>query len=240
MSIGASIDNDGAAKTLPEPSIERRARWGRVLLWALIANVGFAGVIGPYLLPDELYLSLSTILGGDYVHQGAVLAQRPWVDASHRLLGIALLVAGMFQFDPRLRRSHPVLHRWSGRVFLSLVVVVSVTALIMGLSYPFGGPTEGVFVMTVCVLLLWFASNAWREVRRRRFAQHREWMIRTLGLCFFISVQRLIYIPFVVATDWPDPEIFIFSNWQAVVVVLIAAEYWINLTRTGAAPGRSA
>jgi hypothetical protein len=242
MSTGLSTNHFGVAgAALPAASaVERHARWGRILLWALIANVSFTGVIGPFLLPTDLYVYLATLLGGDYIHQGAVLAQRPWVDMGHRLLGITLLVLGMLQFTPGLRRSHPVLHRWSGRVFLSLVLVVSATALIMGLSYPFGGPTEGIFVMTVSVLLLWFGTNAWRAVRRRRFVEHREWMVRTLGLCFFITVQRLIYIVAAVASGWPDPEIFIMSNWMGVVIVLIAAESWVNLTRTAAAQGSSA
>lgn len=239
MSTGTStIDPMRLHAGTPASTIERHARWGRVLLWGLIGNVAFAGVIGPYLLPHELYVTLATLMGGDYIHQGAVLAQRPWVDVGHRLLGLALLVSGLLQFDPRLRRTRPRLHRWTGRVFLSLVLVVGATALIMGLSYPFGGPPESVFVLTVCAILLWFASSAWRAVRRRRFAQHREWMIRTLGLCFFISVQRLMYIPMVMATDWPDREIFVLSNWMGVIVVLIAAECWINLTRA-AEPARS-
>lgn len=241
MSTGIStIDPMRLGATAPSPSVDRLARWGRVLLWFLIGNVAFAGVIGPYLLPDELYIPLATFLGGDYVHQGAVLAQRPWVDAGHRLLGIALLVTGLLQFDPRLRRTRPKLHRWSGRVFLSLVLVVSATALIMGLSYPFTGPPEGVFVVAVCALLLWFAASAWHAIRQRRFAQHREWMIRTLGLCFFISVQRLIYIPTVVVTDWPDRDLFELAGWLSVIIVLVAAECWVNLTRASVPAGSPA
>lgn len=241
METSFSTDDHVRKGTVALASLnERRARWGRMLLWALIANVTFTGVIGPYLLPRDIFIYLSTLLGGDYVHQGAVLAQRPWVDVGHRLLGVTLLVAGMLQFDPQLRRGYPKLHRWAGRIFLMLVLVISATALIMGFSYPFSGPPESVFVVTVCMLLLWFSASAWREIRRRNFARHREWMIRTLGLCFFIAVQRLIYISMVVATDWPDREIFLLSNWMGVVIALVAAESWINLTRKPVPLGASA
>lgn len=207
---------------------------GRLVLWALIGMIGFTGVIGPYLLPHDIFIFLSTLLGGDYVHQGPVLAQLPVADVGHRVFGILLLIVGMLQFDPKLRRTHPRLHRWMGRTFLSMVAVVVATALVLGFSVPFSGPTESVFVLTVCVILGWFASRAWMAVIRRDFAAHREWMIRTLGLCFFITVQRLIYMVTIVSTDWPDTELFILSNWMGVVIVLIAAESWINVTRSRA------
>lgn len=201
------------------------------MLWALIAMVGFTGVLGPYLLPHDIFIFLSSLLGGDYVHQGPVLAQLPVADIGHRVFGLLLLITGMLQFDHSLRLKRQKLHRWMGRIFLLMVATVVITALVLGLTVPFSGPTESIFVLTVCLILGWFSSSAWLAVRRRDFVAHREWMIRTLGICFFITVQRLIYMMTVVATDWPDRELFILSNWMGVVIVLIAAEAWISITR---------
>lgn len=210
---------------------ERIARRGRALLWFLVVSVTFSGIVSRYLLPQDLYLQIVALVGGEIAQQEAVLAQNPVIDVSHRLLGLSLLITGMLQFDPRLRRSRPMLHRWTGRVFLSLALLIGATGLFMGLAYPFSGVQEAVFVSMACALLLWFASMAWREVRQRRFALHREWMIRTLGLCFFVTVQRLYYMPMVVLTDWPDRESFAMAGWLSLLTVLIAAECWINLTR---------
>ncbi|HEX4870785.1 MAG TPA: DUF2306 domain-containing protein, partial [Nevskiaceae bacterium] len=115
--------------------------------------------------------------------------------------------------------------------FLGMALVVSGTALIMAASFPFGGPTELGLVVLVSLLLFWFGAMAWTRARQKRFVPHREWMIRTLGLCFFVAVQRLVYSSFVLTTEWPDRELFLMSNWISIVLVLVAAECWINLTR---------
>lgn len=215
---------------------EIMARRGRVLLWGLVGYVAIQGVIGRYLVPHELYMQITRSLAGAYADQELVLAQHPWTDGIHRLLGLTMLVLGMLQFDAGLRRSRPLLHRWTGRGFLLIAFIIGATGLIMGLGYPFSGLQEQVFVVAVSALLLWFASMAWTEVRRRQFAEHREWMIRALGLSFCIAVQRVYYAPLWLLTGLPEQQLFALSACLAVLTGLFVAERWIRRTRIARFP----
>lgn len=212
------------------------ARRGRVALWFLVGFVAAQGLLSRYLAPEEIYKEISLLVGGDYWSQELVLMQHPWTEGLHRLLGVAMLVAGMLQFNPRLRRERPRVHRWTGRVFLGLALVISVTGLFMGFAVPFSGWAESAFITEVAVLMLWFAAMAWTRARQRNFTRHREWMIRTFGLSFFIAIQRLYYVPLWLATGLPEREVFLVTGNLAVVTVLVAAECWINLTRNERLP----
>lgn len=217
-------------------NIKIAARRGRVLLWSLFGVMAF-GVVARYLFPYELFLSFIGLITPSYVPQELVLAEHPWTEGLHRLLGLSLLFVGMLQFSPRIRSARPQLHRWLGRTFLSLALVVAASALVIALGYPYVGSQEQVFVVTVAIMAIGLAGMAWQRVRQRRFVQHREWMIRTLALFFFIAVQRLYTLPFLLLTDWPEREIFMICNWLAVFSVLGVAEWWIHATRAAGMGG---
>ncbi len=210
--------------------IPATARRGRAVLWTLVALMAAIG-LGRFLLPQDVFLRLVAITSPEYVAQELVLFQHPWTEGLHRLLGLTLLIAGMFQFDAGLRRRNPRVHRWTGRAFLLLALVVSLTGLTMGLLYPFAGTQEMVFIIVVSALMLFLISKAWTQARARNFTRHREWMIRALALSFFIAVMRVYTVPMNMLTDWPEPEVFISAGWMSVITVLAVAEWWINVTR---------
>lgn len=207
------------------------ARRGRLLLWLLVGSTALTGIGLRYAVPETLYIEIATALVRDYAPQERVLAQIPWTDGAHRVLGVALLVLGMLQFDPKLRRDHPRAHRLGGQLFLGLAAVAAVSGTAISLLHGFAGMEQDVFVVLVSGLLLWFAVSAWTAARRRQFARHREWMIRTFGTLLFIAVQRIYFLPLMLFTDIPGPEVFALTGWLALITVLVAAETWINLTR---------
>ena len=209
---------------------ETIARFGRVLLWSLLLCTA-TGVVGRYALPEEIYVGLIRVMAGPYADQERVLATRPWTELIHRVVGIGLLVLGMLQFDPALRRRRPRMHRWSGVAFLAATLATAGSGLIFGLLQPFAGIPEQSFVLTVAALLMWFSAIACNSARLRQINRHREWMIRTLGLLFSIGVQRVYYVALVHLTNTGNTEVFILANWLALLTVLVAAETWISLTR---------
>jgi hypothetical protein len=212
-------------------NISVAAHRGRIALWSLVAFMAFTGVLGRYLLPEDVFLRGVAVTSPKFAEQQLVLFQHPWTEALHRLFGVLLLVIGMLQFNPQLRRNNPQLHRWTGRTFLALASVVSVTSLMMAIFYPFAGLPEVVFVVFVASLLLFLLGKGWTHARARRFALHREWMIRSVGLVFFIAVMRIYTTPLNLLTDLPEPEAFISAGWMSIITVLAVAEWWINKTR---------
>jgi hypothetical protein len=151
----------------------------------------------------------------------------------------------VLQLWPRLRRRHPAVHRGAGRVYVVAVLVASPCVLAIA---PFGswGPSE--WVSVAMLGMLWPATTitGYRMARLRRFAEHREWMIRSVALTFSIVANRFwgMLCVAVFAPDVPDAaalpgmpghlefaQAMSISVWQSWTVNLLFAEWWILRTR---------
>jgi Predicted membrane protein (DUF2306) len=112
------------------------------------------------------------------------------VFGTHVLFTVLVLLGGLIQLLPPLRRRAPTLHRWNGRVYLLLALLLSVGGMVMlltrgtvgGLWQQVGTAVNGL-VIAIC------AAMAWRHARARRFDLHRRWALRLFpnvsGVWFF-------------------------------------------------------
>ncbi len=179
--------------------------WAGVL-WFTIAAIGQAAFIGFILA----FYGVRTARG-DF----AGWNDKPLIDgyvkgddlgnvvfAVHVLLASVVTLCGLMQLVPALRNRWPRVHRWTGRVFLSL-------AIFMALSGVWLEVVRGTYLSMISavatlingVLILVFAAFAWRHALKRRFEAHRRWAMRTfmvvsgvwflrVGLMGWILVNR--------------------------------------------------
>lgn len=112
------------------------------------------------------------------------------VFGSHVLLAALITLGGLLQLTPALRHRYPALHRWNGRLFLTLAMIMALGGLwatwfrgshlsiVSGLSVSLNG-----------VLIIIFASFTLRHAIARRIAVHERWAMRTFmavsGVWFF-------------------------------------------------------
>lgn len=109
---------------------------------------------------------------------------------SHVLLAFIITFGAPFQLIPQIRNRFRTFHRWNGRLFLIVAVVISTGALILVYHR---GVIGGAFVATgntinaVCILV--FAAMTLRFALKRRFADHHRWAMRLFiaasGVWFF-------------------------------------------------------
>jgi hypothetical protein len=79
-----------------------------------------------------------------------------------------------------------------------------------------------VFTVVQASALLLFTLAAYACVRRRDFAAHREWMVRSYGiLLIFLEGRVLMAIP---ALAHKGMDAVVLVNWFCLVATLIAAE----------------
>ena len=171
---------------------------------------------------------------------------------THIFFGTFALVAAVLQLWPRVRRRHPAVHRFAGRVYLVAVLAASPCVLAIA---PFGswGPSE--WVSVAMLGMLWPATTiaGYRMARLRRFAEHREWMIRSVALSFSIVANRFwgmlcvaVFAPSAsdgsalpgAAGHAEFAQAMSISVWLSWTVNLLFAEWWILRTgaRTAAGP----
>src|SRR5712664_3120053 len=164
-------------------------------------------------------------------------ADRRALTLTHTLPAMLFMVLGPLQFVRRLRAKYPRIHRWCGRIFLTASAVVGVTGLKLAFGKTIGGVDEkAAIALFGTFFLIALARGLWHAMRRE-FAQHREWMIRGYAIGLAVATVRPIMGTFFAAAllrgHAPEPkEFFGTAFWVGFTLQMIAAEIWINYTRS--------
>lgn len=110
---------------------------------------------------------------------------------AHVFGAVFALALGPAQFSSWLRRHHLGVHRWSGRLYLGLGVLVGGSAGLYMAFHAFGGIVARAGF--ACLAVAWLASGllAYRAIRGGDEAAHRRWMIRNFSLTFAAVTLRL-------------------------------------------------
>src|SRR5690606_41502757 len=117
----------------------------------------------------------------------------------HVIFGSIAMLTCCLQIWPRFRARHPRAHRAIGRVYVFAgCVPAGLTGLVVALATPFGPVAR---VSSVLLSLIWLGCTVagWRMARRRRFAEHRRWMIRSFALTMSIITNRVYGVIMAVA-----------------------------------------
>jgi uncharacterized membrane protein len=207
-----------------------RPLWGSVLVLVLIGvaivtrrTLDLLGIV-----PASSALSLAA-------PADAAFARHARLTMLHIVPGLIFIVLGPLQFVKTIRTRRPRLHRWVGRVVLASGLVTGVTALAMTMQTAIGGATERAATALFGVLFLFALARAFACIRRRQVVLHREWMVRAFSLGLAVATIRPIVGAFFATqhlTGLSPPEFFGIAFWLGFTMHLIAAEAWINHTRS--------
>lgn len=223
-------------QTTPRPS-RRRFTWPWAGL-ALLTIAFLAFSLPPYLTLDPAQSRLPIPASYPWYYPGLV---------AHIFFGSVALTTACVQLWPWLRTNRPTVHRWSGRAYVFAGAVPA--SLVVLTITPLGEWGANQRVANTLLALLWLGTTVagYRAARRRRFAEHREWMIRSTALAFSIVANRfwvfaciLLLAPDTLLPDGTlaaTPEVaqaIGAATWLSWVVNLIVAEWWLHRTRHAA------
>ena len=148
----------------------------------------------------------------------------------HALLGGLVTLAGLWQLVPALRRRWPAVHRWNGRLFLTIALVVTLTGFsLVWLRGSRLGLGSDVSISLNGLLIVAFALLAWRSARRRDFASHRRHALRAWllvnGVWFLrigIMLAGLVLTPLGITIDYTGAPFLLvsFGSWMVPMAVL--------------------
>jgi len=221
---------------VPTGAVGRRGRpiWRRPWIFPLmVLTIGFVVyTVPPYLTLDPSRARLAPLPDNPVFFPLLV---------THIFLGSIVLLTGCVQLWPWLRRTHRGAHRWSGRIYVAALLPAAVAVIIIAPLTRFG-PNQQVANTTLGVLWLIFTILGYRAGRQRRFADHREWMIRSVALSFSIVANRVWTMICLVAfaptalSGGPVDEAELaqavgVASWVSWVVNLLIAEGWLVHTR---------
>ena len=191
-------------------SVLRKGGWGIMTLLAF-GVAGYATAL--VLVPGTR---------GDF--QLGMLDRSPVLAHLHFLGGAIALVTGALQFHAGLRRARPVIHRWTGRVYLLGVGAGGVAALWLATETP-GGPAARFGFGMLAVLWLWSTSVALKAILGGNVAAHRQWMIRSYALTL-AAVTLRFQLPMAMSNGLSFEMAYPAIAWLCWVPNLVFAE-WI-------------
>ncbi len=136
-------------------------------------------------------LSLGTLVHPDM--KASFLAHSTGI-YTHVFASIVALVLGPFQFSARLRQKHSDLHRWLGRTYLTVGVLVGGLSGLYLSQYAFGGPMARLGFAALAVFWLYTGLRAYLAIRCGAVNEHRKWMVRNFSLTL-AAVTLRCYLP---------------------------------------------
>lgn len=189
------------------PFADRLLR-GSGIAWFAVALVGQAAFIGFILI----FYGMRTVRG-DF----AAWNDKPLIDGyvagddtgnlvfiTHVLLAAVVTLGGLMQLIPALRRRFPRLHRWTGRLFLILAIVMAVSGAWLTLVRgTWLSEVSADAILGDAVLILVFAALAWRRAVQRRFEAHRVWAMRTFMAVSGVWFLRVGLMGWVILNQGP-------------------------------------
>jgi uncharacterized membrane protein len=109
----------------------------------------------------------------------------------HVVAAMIALLVGPLQFVRRLRTRRPAVHRAAGKLYVAAIAIGSPAGFVLALGTSAGPLAASGFAM-VAVLSIIFTWRGWRAAMRRRFAEHRDWMLRSWAITAAAITLRLL------------------------------------------------
>jgi hypothetical protein len=187
-----------------------RRRWQIGLVILAMA----AGVVAFLIYQDPPWLSFNPKRSRIPLHFPA----HYWLVVGHVLTGNVVMVTLVLQLWPWLRRRHPAVHRWSGRlyVFAGALPSAGFAIAMLPISFPAGriGVAMSAFLWSVTSVI------GWVKLRQGNYAEHRRWMLYSVAI-----VWGQVMWGFLIGKGW-----FWWSPWQVNPVHIVEAARWLGWT----------
>ncbi len=157
-----------------------------------------------------------------------------WSFYLHIFSSLWVLAAGLTQFSTILLRKMPEIHRWVGRIYVAIIVLISAPAAFIMSIYANGDDFTKASFMVLSVL--WWLSTwqAYRVISKGDIVQHKAWMYRSYALTLSAISLRIMQFCFATWTDI-DPEtayqIVALPSW---LINLLIAEILIYVQKNRA------
>lgn len=144
----------------------------------------------------------------------------------HLFAGSVCLVCCITQNSKWVRRKWPRLHRYSGRVYAVIVLLVLCPTGFYLTAFATGGLTMLLAFLFMGILLFVATWLGWSAALKRQWQWHQAWMWRSLAMALVAVTFRLIH-GVLLQTEMDLLLNYILSTWGAIALNGLVAEYFI-------------
>lgn len=149
----------------------------------------------------------------------------------HVVPGLVMVALMPIQASRRLRQRWPAIHRWSGRLFVLVGILLCGSAVVMNIRFPLvGGLLKLTVIYAMCVAQLATMALGMRAIWRRDVPGHRKWMARAMGVAFSGGSAGFFVVPFYLMGEVTDLVVGV-GRWLGFLGTLAAVEWWLRSGR---------
>jgi hypothetical protein len=143
----------------------------------------------------------------------------------HIAAGAICLVAALIQFSRYILKKSKAIHRWSGKVYVLVVLVLGAPTGLYMSFFAKGSFWERLLFMFMAAT--WFITTlyGYTTIRKKNIVAHKVWMIRSYAMAMTAVTFRIYHIIFYLL-DWDHLENYELSLWISVLGNMLIAE-WI-------------
>lgn len=213
---------------MPAASLAFMPKLLAILVWGAVtvlisAVLVFAGI--------RLVHDLPHLLGGtapDEQSFGAAYVSYPVLAYLHIVPGVLFLLGAVFQLSSRFRDRHWAVHRRLGRVLVALGTLSGAFALLFGIPFGFGGPSESLATAVFGSWFLFSIVSGFFAIRRRDVVAHRRWMIRAFAIGLGVGTIRAWVGVLSGLGPLSLAEGLAWGFWLGLSLHALAAEMWLR------------
>jgi uncharacterized membrane protein len=154
--------------------------------------------------------------------------RHPWLTYLHIAPGVLYMVGATLQLAYWFRSRHYTVHRRMGRILLTAGLLTGVTAVVIGLWFPFGGLVEASAVVLFSIWFLVCLILAFRAIRADDMVHHRRWMIRAFAIGVAVGTIRIWLALFLFTGLLDFPSAIGPAFWISLSLHALVAELWLR------------
>lgn len=121
--------------------------------------------------------------------------------AVHLVLAFVITLSGPLQLIPAIRNRARAFHRWNGRAYILIALIISSGAIVLqGIRPAFGGLPNQILQSLNGAVIFACALLAFQTARRRQFAAHRRWATRLFLAASGVWFLRVMMMAWAIST----------------------------------------
>jgi uncharacterized membrane protein YozB (DUF420 family) len=150
----------------------------------------------------------------------------------HIITGSLVLISGVFQLSRNLRQRYPRCHRYAGRFYVAVVLILTAPSGFVMALYANGGRSSQLCFVLLALCWWYFTFVGWRKALQRDWPSHRRFMLRSYVLTFAAVMLRMYSFIFALA-GFRGEGIYSVIVWLSWVPSLIVIELWFRKRNSG-------
>ena len=144
----------------------------------------------------------------------------------HIFAGAVCILTALIQFSRYLLKKAGTIHRWSGRIYVFVVLFLGAPTGLYMSFFAKGSIWERSLFLFMAIA--WFITTLYglTTILKKNVLAHKIWMIRSYAMAMTAVTFRIYHIIFYLL-DWGHLENYELSLWISVMGNMLVAEWFI-------------